>query len=483
MEHYGHGIETTRDASVSNEVVQATRVQVAIGTAPVNLLDNPSRAVNKPIYVKNRGEVSAELGVSTDYDHYTLMQTMLASMVKMGVGPIVMINVLDPTNPAHITAVAGKEFAVESGSVTIKEEGILLDKLVVSAGSETGTADDDYVAAFNSDGYVTIAVKPEGKFKGKDKITIAYTKINADGVKPEDIIGGMNEAGKRTGIALVDEVYARFGVVPDIITAPKYSQDPAVAAALEAKAELIADLINAMAVIDIESSTTQRLEQVKAAKDKLGCCSRWTTLCWPKVLMNGQAIYASAAVAAVMQYIAMNNGNIPKSPDNKSVPIDGVVLEDGTEVYFTQSQVNDYLNAIGVLSFLYLEGWKCWGSNTAAYPDNTEPNNRFIKCVMISSYLETRFKVEYLPEVGEDGSYADIESIVSNYNADLNALVPDYLAGAEVIFDKSENPISQIIAGKYIFRTKYADPTPKELIVNKFTWDSSILKKSFEGGE
>ena len=76
-----------------------------------------------------------------------------------------------------------------------------------------------------------------------------------------------------------------------------------------------------------------------------------------------------------------------------------------------------------------------------------------------------------------------IDSIVSNFNADLNALVPDYLAGAEVIFDKEENPISEIEEGRFVFKTRYADWTPMEYIENRFTWDSEILRKAFEGGE
>ena len=102
----------------------------------------------------------------------------------------------------------------------------------------------------------------------------------------------------------------------------------------------------------------------------------------------------------------------------------------------------------------------------------------------MSNYLENRFKTEYLPAIGSDGKYKTIESIVSNYNADLNALTPDYLAGAEVIFNKDENPIAQILEGHFVFHTRYADWTPIEYIENDFTWDSKILENAFTtGGE
>ncbi|MCM1045636.1 MAG: hypothetical protein NC417_09010 [Candidatus Gastranaerophilales bacterium] len=482
MVDYKHGISTDRDADIAADAWQAARVQVAIGTAPVNLLDNPSGAVNVPILVTNRGEVKTCLGACTDYENYTLMQTSLASS-KVGIAPVVMINVLDPEKPKHVTAVAGEEYELTKGSTTVPVSGILLASLVVSSGDKQGTADVDYVAAFDTNGYVSVAVTEDGMFAAAEKLTIAYTMLNPAGVSIEDVIGGVTENGVRTGIELVDEIYSRFKMVPEIISAPKFSVHPAVAAALEAKAELAGDLTNAIAVVDIESAATTKIESVKDAKDKLGCYTRWTVLCWPKVLMDGREIYASAAVAAMLQFITAENGGVPTSPDNKAVPIDGVVVEGGAELHLTTRQVNDYLNAFGILSFAYLGGWKCWGNNTAAYPDRKEPNERFIKCVMVGNYLENRFKTEYLSVIGTDGKSKTIESIVSNFNADLNALTPDYLAGAEVIFNKSENPKSQMIEGHYVFHTRYADYTPMEAVDNKFTWDSQILENAFEGGE
>lgn len=482
MNDYKHEISTARNSDVSMEAIQSSRVQVAIGTAPVNLLENPYSAVNVPFLVKSREEVRQYLGLNTDYN-YTLVQTALASFQKVGITPIVMINVLNPADPAHVAAVAGETYTLTKGSVTVEAEGILLGSIVVSTGETTGEADKDYIAAFDTDGHVVIAVTTDGVFKGVSEITVAYTKLNPEGVSAGDIIGGVTEEGVRTGIELLDEVYSRFQIIPDIISAPGYSANPAVAAALETKAELIGDLLNAVAVIDIESSDTVKPEDVRAAKDRLGVFSRWSVLCWPKVLMAGVEIHASAAVAAMLQYIYTANAGVPGSPDNKAVPIDGVVLDGGKELHMTQRQVNNYLNAAGVLSFAYLGGWKCWGNNTAAYPDSREPNNRYIKCVMMSNYIENRFKTEYLSLIGTDGSYKVVDSVVSNYNTDLNALTPDYLAGAYVVFDKSENPLSEILEGHFRFHTRYADYTPVEYIENIFTWDSRILQAAFEGGE
>ncbi len=484
QKEYKHGIETERDSAITLSTVAAAVAQAVVGTAPVNLLSAPEKAVNVPVLVTGRESMREQLGMSTDYKNYTLMQTYLASFQKVGAAPIVMVNVLDPNNVRHITVVASEEYTLTKGSLTVQDQGILLKSLIVSKGDDSvAEQDKDYVAAFDVDGNVMIAVTDSGILAGEERIRVAYSKLNPAGVTPEDIMGGKGEDGRKTGIALFDEIYSRFQIVPAILSAPEYSQIPAVAAALETKAELVGDLTSAVAVIDIESSDTGSLEKVRDAKDKLGALSRMDVLCWPRVVIAGNVISASAVQAAMLQYAIAGNNNVPASIDNMAVPIDGIALEDGTQLYFTQREINDNLNAYGVNSFINMGGWKCWGSNSAAYPDKTDPNDRFIKCVMIGNYLENRFKTEYLSQVGRDASLKFVESLVGNFNVTLNALVPDYLAGAEVIFDKDENTMSQLLEGHFRFHTRYADYTPAGYIVNRFTWDSKILQDALTGGE
>ncbi len=483
MKEYKHGIGTTRDSAIETSTIQAAAAQAVVGIAPINLLDDPAAAVNTPMLVSSRASMQQQLGTCANYRDYTLMQTCLASLQKVGVAPVVMINVLDPNNINHVTAVASKEYSLVRRSATLPDEGILLKSLVVSNNGEVAERDKDYIASFDANGRVNIAVSDSGMLAEAEKIMIAYSMLNPAGVEASDVIGGRAEDGKKTGITLFDEIYSRFQVIPAILSAPGFSKDPAVAAALEAKAELVGDLTGAVAVIDIESQNTTALEKVKEAKDRLGAFSRVDDLSWPMVLVAGEVISASAVRAAMMQYGMASNNNIPLSIDNMLAPIEGMVLEDGTEVFYTQREINDYLNAYGINSFINMGGWKCWGGNTAAYPDSKDPNDRYLKSVMMSNYLENRFKTEYLSRVGRDANTKFIDSLVTNFNVALNALAPDYLAGAEVIFDKNENPMTQILEGRFKFHTRYADYTPAEYIENRFTWDSVILQDALTGGE
>jgi hypothetical protein len=160
------------------------------------------------------------------------------------------------------------------------------------------------------------------------------------------------------------------------------------------------------------------------------------------------------------------------------------VLHDGTEVFLTEDDANDYLVGQGVVTAVYMGGWKCWGSNTTAYPDEkSNPLKRFIKNGMVCSYIENLFKTRYRDKIGRDVKYKLIESIVSNFNFFLNSFVPDKFAGAEVVFDKDKNPLAAIQEGHMVFQIRYADYTPLEWINAEFTWDIEILAKALLGSE
>ena len=484
MAEYKHGIDTTRDSNVEESTEKASVAQVVIGTAPINLLDDPSSVVNKPVIIGKKSDMIEKLGTCTDYENYTLMQTYLAAC-KFGTFPIVMINVLDPSNPKHTTAVAEEDFKLEKGCVKLAKPGILLDTLIVKDGATEGKRGVDYEAAFDADGFVDIAVAEDGAFAGKESLKIAYAKLNPEGVEDKDIIGGTDEDGARSGIDLADEVYPMFNIVPMFIGAPKYSAHPAVAAVLEAKAEIVGDAIAAQAFCDLMGA--KRPEEVKTAKDKLGVFARHTVVCWPTyTIIAGNKIYASCEKMALMQYEMTKNNNVPKSIDNVNAMIDGVALEDGTEKLYTQKQMNDFVVAHGVSTFLYMNGWKSWGDTTAAYPDKTAPNDRSIKSVAVANWMENTFKTEYSTEIGKDLSAANVKSIVNNYNFRLAGLTPRYLAGGEIIFDESENPEEQVAEGDIALHTSYADYPTLKRITNRFTWDKSYISKmitEITGGE
>lgn len=489
MAEYKHGIETTRDSNVEPEVEKASIAQAVIGTAPINLLDDPAAAVNKVIIINKKEDIAEKIGRCADYDNYTLMQASLVSIEKFGVAPVVMINVLDPKNERHVTAVAATEVTLDKGCTKIEKPGILLDTVIVSDATDdsTGERGEDYEIAFDADGYVDVAMSKTGKFAAKDKVKIAYTKLKPEGVTEADIIGGTDENGVRTGADLLDEIYMMHNIIPSYIGAPKYSMYPAVAAVLEAKAEAIGDKFNVQVFCDMESTEANTPEKIKEAKDKLGVYGRQTVLAWPTfAIVGGKNVYASCVKMALMQYEQQKNSGVPRSIDNVNAKIEGIALQDGTSKLYTEKQMNNYALAYGVSTFIYCNGWKSWGDTTAAYPDSDEPNVRSIKSVAVGNWMENKFKTEYSTEIGRDLSPANVKSVVENYNFELTGLTPQYLAGGKIIFDADENPESEILKGNLVFHTMYADYPTQKYMNNRFTWDKSYISQAMSevtGGE
>lgn len=485
MRTYKHGIATKSNGAVGiTQSKTAYSAQVIIGTLPINTLKNPREAVNSIILLEDSEDLDNIVGKTNELEKYTAMQGVYASLEVHKVAPIVVINVLDPDNNQHVQAVVGKEYNVVNKMVIIEDTGVLLDKVVVSENETTYKADDDYVASINSEGYLVIALTNDGAASSLQKLNISYAKLNPDGVTAEDIIGGVDENGIRSGLELLDEVFINTGVVPAIVTAPVFSKKKEVAAALEAKVRLIGSLHNAKAYIDIDSSESDgatNIYNVAKIKEKNVPQSEFIDACWPMVNKNGNVLAFSSFAAALAQAVATANGDIPDGIDNRELLIDGICTEDGTPVKVTQGDANSYLNANGIITSIRLPEWKAWGNNTAMYPDSKDPTKRWSKCVMMLNYLQNRFKTDYLSKVGRSATVKFIKSIVDEYNASLNALVPDYLAGGEIVFDTAKNPKASMLDGHYLFTTRYADYIPAEYIENDFTYDAQILSDVMEG--
>lgn len=485
MRTYKHGIATKSNGAVGiTQSKTAYSAQVIIGTLPINTLKNPREAVNSIILLEDSEDLENIVGKTNEIEKYTAMQGVYASLEVHKVAPIVVINVLDPDNSQHVQAVVGKEYNVVNKMVIIEDTGVLLDKVVVSENDTTYKADDDYVASINSEGYLVVALTNDGAASSLQKLNISYAKLNPDCVTAEDIIGGVDENGVRTGIELLDEVFINTGVIPAIVTAPVFSKKKEVAAALEAKVRLIGSLHNAKAYVDIDSSESDgatNIYNVAKIKEKNVPQSELIDACWPMINKNGNVLAFSSFAAALAQAVATANGDIPDGIDNRELLIDGICAEDGTLVKVTQGDANSYLNANGVITAIRLPEWKAWGNNTAMYPASKDPTKRWSKCVMMLNYLQNRFKTDYLSKVGRSATVKFIKSIVDEYNASLNALVPDYLAGGEIVFDTAKNPKASMLDGHYLFTTRYADYIPAEYIENDFTYDAQILSDVMEG--
>ena len=145
-----HGVYIQEEATaVQVPKTGNSSVQVVVGTAPVNMAENPSEAVNVPILANSGTEAMAALGYSVDFKNFTLCQTMFATSNLFQVSPVVYINVLDPAK--HNKELAEAEYQVNQKQAVIEKEGIILEGFTVknSTGDIELKAGEDYSAAFD----------------------------------------------------------------------------------------------------------------------------------------------------------------------------------------------------------------------------------------------------------------------------------------------------------------------------------------------
>ena len=206
-----HGISVREaDTAVTSPVTGSNSVQVVIGTAPVNQAADPSAVVNTPVLANNATEAMKALGYSDDFKNYTLCAVMYAMSNLYAVGPVVFINVLDPTK--HKKTFNAEAVTVVDKQATLSEDGVIPSSLSVSADDTSLTLGTDYTVSFD-DGKAVLTLVGDAT-----SLTVSGDYIDPSAVTAEDIIGAIDSTtGAETGMEVIRQVYPKLGVVPGIL--------------------------------------------------------------------------------------------------------------------------------------------------------------------------------------------------------------------------------------------------------------------------
>jgi hypothetical protein len=459
-----HGFNLTEaTTSVSAPVQVSSGLQIIVGTAPVNQLANPA-AVNTPLYVSTYKEAVAAVGWSSDFAKYTLCEAISANFQVVGTAPIVVINVLDPKNKKHITALDETSVQVNDGVAEIDKVGILLEKLVVKKDTTTLTADVDYIASFNDDGTVSLALIIGGAGDGATTLTVSGSILDASKVTADDIVGGVNAAtGAETGLEVVRQVYPKLSKAPGILLAPRFSKNAQVCAALQAKCRKNNGLFNAVCFVDLDCSAdgAQKYTDVAKQKAKQTATSREAYALWPYVKV-GETVYSGSSMAAAATvYNDSQNGDRPvASPSNVTVPISAACLEDGTEVLMDQEQ-GTFLNDQGIATFIRSgTDFVIWGNETAAYPKNTDPKDAFLCIRRFFNYAWTSFVLDNMSKLDKPMNPKRLQSIIDSENMKGSKYVSEEAcASYRIVADTEKNTAAELVAGHYHFYL-YCTPFP-----------------------
>lgn len=472
MSDYEHGAES-KELKSSVLVVNATSAGIAyvVGTAPINTVDPTN--VNIIQRITNEDEANEIFGFDKDYATYSLCEATDIFFTKYKVAPVYMLNVLNPEK--H------KKSAAPESVTQINRQGILSTKgtIASSVGIKVATVakeiNVDYTLAFNSDNLLVVTTLETGTIKANDILDVTYDILDPSKVKVDDIVSGIKQ---------VTDIYLEHNEVISSLTAPRWSHETEVINALLAEAKSLSEQYTANALIDLDTSKIKVYSDAVGVKAKAGIIDPLINLCLGDVYIDDKQYTHSLYLAALKQYIAADNDNVPnQNPSNKIyLGINGYYLN-GKKLLLTKKQA-EYLNGNGIIVCRNLNGWRCWGNRTACYPGNTDPKDFDIAIRDMGNWLLNNIII--LTEQSVDGQMdrAWILRVQQTIQGWLDGLIGrDKLISGTYTLPLSRNPLNDIANGKIRFKLSWCTAGTASVIITESEFNVNDLTKPLEDAQ
>ena len=486
MSEYKHGAYGRLTTDSARAAAKGQSAMIYIGTAPVHLVAGGAEMVNKPIVVSSIADARKKMGYSDDWAKYTLCEAMYAHLELAGVGPLVLINVLDPAK--HKASEKGSLSATPAfGKITITDAGDVIVDTITVTGKTLGT---DYGISYDfSKETITIEELASGAL-GSEELTINWDKIDASAVTSADVIGDTDDDGLNTGIYAIRNVYQLTGYIPSVMLVPGFSSDPDVHKAmvensLKVNGHWSVHLRTDLPLMDGE--TPLKLSTAAAWKKSNGYNQLHETPYFPLAKgTDGRIYHHSVLAAANLQKLLLNQNGIPyTSPSNTECSIiQNLYLGEGNEGrVYDDEIVNRMLNQHGIASSAFVSGrWAIWGSASGEYdPDNKTDFNVFETNVMMLFYLTNDFQHRRGKDVDGPMTPGDLKSIAREEQARLDALISiGALAFGEVSLSSERISRSDIVNGDYCFTFQVSTtPLGKSLLADIY-WTKDGYQAYYE---
>jgi hypothetical protein len=468
---FPHGVSWADVPTSIIAPVEATAgINVVFGSAPLHLVKTGKDHINVPRIYNRYEDAVLELGYSGDWATYDICEHMDACFVEFGVFPVVYVAVNDPE--AGAVAIAPAQVTLVNGQVDTGEELIAWTIVVKdSAGTITYVEGTDYLLSLSKTNTTIITRIATGTIPADNSVlTLEGMNPTATPITATDIIGGIDvTTGKRTGLEVIEDVFQKTGIVPGVIICPKWSMDPTVAAAMEAKSENINGCFACSCLIDVDTATVVKAQDVKAWKDSNNIAFPRQECLFGMPALKGttasKVFHFASQQGPLLQWTDAYRGDgLPyHSPSNKNLRMNALLLADGSELPMHLLDAN-MLNGQGVVTALnWIGGWRSWGNRTAAYPANTDVKDMFIPVRRMFDFVGNSVVLTIWQKVDEPGNRRLIDSIVNSLQLWLDGLTnTGALLGARIEFRHDENPTTELLNGHYVFHIYIAVPTPAE---------------------
>lgn len=492
MPDYRHGPYAEQEAVGSRVATESQSAIVIFGTAPVHTVEGGGSNVNKAVLVSNIAEARKKFGYNSDWAKYTLCEAIHYMLEVRGVGPLVLVNVLNPAT--HKETEAGtKSLTPANGRVTIAGAAeINLDSVVVKSGSTTKVKGTDYTISYNySKETITIQEITSGAL-GTSALTITYDIVKPDAVTQADLIGSTDNNGLNTGLFAMKNVYQQTGMIPAYIMAPGWSHIPAVHTAMYQNSRKIGSHWDAWMLTDIpitDGENAITLDSAYTWKNANGYNRENETVNFPMVEGTDDNYYHMSVIRAAneLQLLAESGGIPYRTASNKEAAIIRNLWmgASNTGRIYDDDLLNEKLCKNGICSAAFVGGrWALWGAHAANYnqesADNVNVKETTLKMMF---YITNDFQHRNFHNIDEALSPNDIESIMAIEQSRIDALVNNGMLTYGVVYiDASESAKSDMLSGDYTFSMEITTtPLAKSLTAKAIHVDDGFAVYYDEG--
>lgn len=384
---YGHIGET-----VAQSAVQAGTTPVYIGTAPVNLVRGFGEAgiINAPIKITSLVDAQKKIGYSSDWGTFTLCEAVYAHFNNTlgNIGPIYVINVLDPSAGKHRKETATtKTLTFTGGRAEFASDKIILDTLTIAKNDSGNYVEGtDYAVDYNfTKGTVIItSLKDDAQLAGS--LTASFSEVDDSEIADSDIIGGVTSSGEYSGLSAIALLYPEQFAVCNLIAAPGWSHSPAVYNAMLTTCKKINGHWDAFVVADLPlvDSTAQAVDTITKAiawKKANAFTGERSKVYWPQAVDNlGNVFHLSTLAVVELMRADFSHNSVPmETCGNKAIPVIKQYFGANANNRGFDQQTGKELTQNGISTAVAWGGeWVLWGDHTAAYTYGADVDPRAI---------------------------------------------------------------------------------------------------------
>jgi phage tail sheath protein FI len=481
-----HGVRAEQaPTAITPSITPNAAIPMYWGCAPIHRLSPEEREKVMPgeiTLIFTIAEAGQRLGISTMYDDFEkwdLSESAYNQFTVKSRAPALFANLFDPD--IHFQTVTDETVELINGKGQLANKDVYDDLvLTYGLGADLQPGVDYHLNRITGE----ITALDGGAMTSLLAVSATYSYAAPEMVTMLEAIGGYDiVTGKTTGLELVNRAFPKYRLFPGVLAAPRFGEDPTVAALLAAKSQNINSVFDAVAVADIPSDGVNgitRYTDVPGYKNDNSLVSPDLYLCWPKIAQGERRMRPSSQLAGILADIDAAHFDIPYvSPSNENLVCNSATA--GGEAVWLDIQQANYLNSNGIATPLnFIGGWKLWGNRTACYPGNVDPKDTFFSSRRMLAWYNNRLILTYWSRVDFPLNRRFIQTILNSEQIIINSLVAvGAITGGRIEFDEGENPITDLMDGIVKFHIYLGLVAPAEDIRFTLEYDPMYLQNLF----